>query len=365
MIRKVFVIAISISAYLAFQRSWFFLASLAVVLFFGYEQYLRSRMIEYRDKIMPGKVKNQAIFLPYSEEEYNRDFRSILPSGKSRLNVFPQKATLQSNLISFKEGLRTTSFVPINPANKIYLFGGSTMLCAEVPDDYTISSQLQKIINSGSTAPAKRYEVINCGVGGASLKANYELFKQTEITKGDVCLFYFGVNEYDFSSVDFKLRSPFHRNDWLKNIENGLKKTQLQSINRLFLKFKVFRENSVQIEEIVTRDENLMNLINDRCQSNEVKFLAILQPHLFTRVPMTKIDKTHLWHYQNKADIMARQVLFEAFVNQFKNHNYFHDGRGIFNHTDVDVYIDWCHPNYMGNKIVADFFYSVIEQQLL
>ena len=193
MIRKILLIAISISAYLAFQRSWLFLLSLPVALFFGYEQYVRAKMLEYRGRVFPGKVKNQAIFLPYSEEEFNREFRSILPSSKSRYEVFPQKLTLQSKMISFKEGLRTTSFAPINPTNRIFLFGGSTMLCAEVPDDYTISSQLQKIVNSDSTSSTKRYEVINCGVTGASLKANYELFKQTDITKGDICLFYFGI----------------------------------------------------------------------------------------------------------------------------------------------------------------------------
>jgi len=364
MIRKIFLIAISISAYLAFQRSWLFLLSLPVALFFGYEQYVRSKLLEYRGRVMPGKVKTELSFLPYSEEEFNNDFCSILPSTKARMEVFPQRLNLHSRLISFKDGLRTTSFVPLNPANKIYLFGGSTMLCAEVPDDHTIASQLQKIVNSNSTSSAKSYEVINCGVGGASLKANYEQFKQTEITKGDVCLFYFGVNEYDFSSVDFNLRTPFHKINLLKQTENLIKKIQLQSLARHFLKFKVFDENTLQIGDIVQRDENLMSLINDRCQSNEVKFLAILQPHLFTRIPMTKIDVAHMWYYKNKGDIDARHYLFKKFANEFEKFQFFHDARGVFNHIDADVYVDWCHPNYLGNKIVADFFYSVLQPQL-
>ena len=184
------------------------------------------------------------------------------------------------------------------------------------------------------------------------------------ILKGDICLFYFGVNEYDFSSVDFNFRPPFHKTGLLEQLEKLIKKIQLQSLGRQFLKFKVFNENTLQLGNIVQRDENLMSLINVRCQSNEVKFLAVLQPHLFTRIPMTKVDITHTWHYPAKAEEDARKFLFENFANEFKNFQFFHDARGIFNHTDVDVYVDWCHPNYLGNKIVADFFYSVLERQL-
>lgn len=363
MVKKIFLVAVFVSAFLTFQRSWFVLISLSVALIFGYEQYLRAKMIEYRSSHMPGKIKTGLSLLPYSEEEFNNDLKGILPSAKDRYKVFSQRANLISHSISFNDGIRKTSFVPPNPTNKIYLFGGSTMLCMEVPDDYTIASQLQISINSGSTRPSKKYEVINCGVSGASLKANYEHFKQINILKGDICLFYFGVNEYDFSTADFEMRWPFSYK-LFKQIEDLIKKLQLQSLARLFLKFKVFREDSFQLDKIVQADENLFNLINLRCESNEVKFWAFLQPHLFTKVPVTKIDKAHLRHYQNKADIQARHFLFTEFTNKFKEASFFRDARGVFNNIDLKLYVDWCHPNYLGNKIVADLFYSVIKLEI-
>lgn len=320
-------------------------------------------MIEYRSSHMPGKIKNGLSFLPYSEEEFNNDLKSILPSTKIRYEVFSQRANLHSHSISFNDGIRKTSFVPPHPTNKIYLFGGSTMLCMEVPDDHTIASQLQILINSGSTHPAKKYEVINCGVAGASLKANYKHFEQINILKGDICLFYFGVNEYDFSTVDFKLRWPFCYR-LFKQTEDLIKKLQLQSLARLFLKFKDFREDSLQLNKIVQADENLFNLINVRCESNEVKFWALLQPTLFTKVPVTKIDRAHMRHYQNKAEEQARNFLFIEFTNEFKEASFFRDARGVFNNIDLKLYVDWCHPNYLGNKIVADFFYSIIKLEI-
>jgi hypothetical protein len=364
MIGKLFLIAISISAYLAFQRSWFYLVSLPIALFFGYEQYVRSKMLEYRARTIPGKLKTKLTFLPYSEEEFNNDFRSILPSTKARIEVFPQRNNLRSRLISFNDGLRKTSFRPLDSANKIYLFGGSTMLCEKVPDDYTIASQLQKIVNSRSTPPGKRYDVINFGVRSASLKATYELFKQIDILKGDVCLFYFGVGERHPSISDFKFRSPLHKVLIIKQSENLLKKIQLQSLIRHFNKLKVFSINTLNVDKIVKDDENLLNLINMRCQSNDVKFLAILQPVFFTRSPSSKFDKVHTWHQSNEANAATR-YLFDELANTYKKFKFFHDGRGIFNDIDVDVYVDWCQLNYLGNKTVANYLDTILEQQLL
>jgi len=364
MIRKIFFIAISISVYLSFQRSWFFFVSLPIALFFGYEQYVRSKMLEYRARLIPGKLKTKLSFLPYSEEEFNNDVRNILPSTKARIEVFPQRANLRSRLISFNDGLRNTSFRPLDPTNKIYLFGGSTMLCEKVPDDYTIASQLQKIVNSRSTPPGKRYEVINFGVRSASLKAIYELFKQTDILKGDICLFYFGVDERHPSTLDYKFRSPLHMIRIFKQTENLLRKIQLQSLIRHFNKLKVFNINTLNVTKIVKDDENLLNLINMRCQSNEVKFLAVLQPVFLTRGSLSKFDKVHTWHQSNAANATT-SFLFEELANTYKKFKFFHDGRGIFNDINVDVYVDWCHLNYLGNKIVANYLYTRLEPQLL
>ena len=325
---------------------------------------MRSKMLEYRARTMPGKLKTKLSFLPYSEEEYNNDFRSILPSTKARMEVFPQRANLRSHLISFNGGLRKTSFRPRDPTNKIYLFGGSTMLCEKVPDDYTIASQLQKIVNSKSTPPGKRYEVINCGVRGASLNGIYELFKQTDILKGDICLFYFGVHEFHESTLDFKFRSPLHKIRLLKQSENLLKKIQLQLLIRHFNKLKVFSIDTLNVDKIVKDDENLLNLSNMRCQSNEVKFLAILHPVFFTRGSLTKFDKVHNWHQDNAVNA-ARRFLFEELANTYKKFKFFYDGRGIFNDTNMDVYVDWCHLNYLGNKTVANYLDTILEQQLL
>ena len=321
-------------------------------------------MLKYRARIIPGKLQTMLSSLPYSEEEFNNDIRSILPSTNARIEVFPQRANLRSRLISFNDGLRKTSFRPMDPTNKIYLFGGSTMLCEKVPDDYTISSQLQKIINSRSTPSGKKYEVINYGVRGASLKAIYELFKQTDILKGDICIFYFGVHEFHPSTLDVKFRSPLHKIRLLKQSENLVKKIQLQSLIRLFNKLKVFSIDTLNIDKIVKDNENLLNLISLRCQSSGIKFSVILHPVLFSRGSLTKFDKVHIWHQDNAVNA-ASHFLFEKLAKTYRKFNFFHDGRGLFDDTNVDVYINWCHLNHLGNKTVANYLDTILEKQLL
>ena len=104
MIRKILLIAISISAYLAFQRSWLFLLSLPVALFFGYEQYVRAKMLEYRGRVFPGKVKNQAIFLPYLHAHF-AIFREIF-NGRPALTGRPAFCSCR---LGSEEALRRTA----------------------------------------------------------------------------------------------------------------------------------------------------------------------------------------------------------------------------------------------------------------
>lgn len=359
MIRKTFVVAAFVSVVLIFQRSWFSLISLAVFLFFGYEQYVRAKMLEYRRTTTPGKLETRLSFLPYSEEQFNKDLLIIIPSLKLRMAVWDERATLHSPLIKFHCGLRKTSFVPLRqlPTNKIYLFGGSTTLCIEVPDDYTIASQLQKNILSGSP-PLNDYEVINCGVRGASLRANYEHFNQLDFQKDDICLFFFGCNE--FNEINWQpLIGKFQQN------LDRFQKLGLLTPSRIFSKFLNFDENYPQINERAQEVEKILTSIRLRCERNKISFIAILQPDMFSRVPASQFDNERLWHYKPQRNVFkARQVLNDKINNLLKMQGFFVDGRSIFNQTDLDVYIDWVHTNYLGNKVIADYFHSVIQQQL-
>lgn len=125
-----------------------------------------------------------------------------------------------------------------------------------------------------------------------------------------------------------------------------------------------FDDNDPLIAEKVQEVEKIFSSIYSLCRSKDAQFIAVLQPLLHTREPLTQFDEASLYYFP-KTRFDDRLFLFEKFENVLKTQNFFVDGRKIFNQTKLDVYLDWVHTNYQGNKIIADYFYSIIQQKFL
>lgn len=363
MIEKIIIVSVCFTAYLAFQRSWLFLASLIVVVLCIYEEVTRSKIQKNHDAKTVGRLKSRLKSLPYSEYDFNKQFLSVMGSQKLRALRFEQKQNITSPLINYINGLRKTSFVQSHQVSgpKIRLFGGSTIDCQEVPDDYTVASQLQLRFNSSPLL--NNFEVINYGVSGATLNSNFLHFNQIDVLKGDICIFFFGANE-SFSTEFFKTK---RRLSWVPKFKQAFefsKKHQLITLYRLFEKYIEFDDSSPLIAKKVQDVEKTFSSIDSLCRSKDAKFIAVLQPILHTRAPLTQFDEASLYYFP-KTRFNDRLFLFEKFKNALKPQSFFFDGREIFNQTNLDVYLDWVHTNYQGNKIIADYFYSIIQQQLL
>lgn len=333
-------------------------------MFCSYEEFMRSKCRKIHSDKTVGKLKSRLISLPYSEPEFNNQFLRVMGSQKQRLMRFDSKENITSPLINYINGLRKTSFVQSHQVTgpKIRLFGGSTIDCQEVPDDYTIASQLQKLINC-SPPHLSHFEVINYGISGATLSASFNEFNQFDIFKGDVCLFYFGANEGSFPKEFFKAKKQL---SWIPALRQALdlfRKYQLISLYRIFEKIMTFDENHPLIIQKVNDVDTMLSSIASRCRSEGAQFVAILQPLLHTREPLSQFDVTNRWH-NPKVRYKAQLFLFKRIVERLTTKSFFIDGRKIFNQTNLDVYIDWCHTNYLGNKIIADFFFSIIDQQM-
>jgi len=365
MLKVLLVVTSLLTAYLASQQSWLFLVGLTIGLFCAYEEFMRLKIRKFHRKKTVGKLESQLRSLPYSESEFNKQYKTVMGSQKQRSTRFERKETIRSPLINYTDGVRKTSFVQSHQVTgpKIRLFGGSTIDCQEVPDDYTIASQLQKLINVSSTF-LNGYEVINYGVSGATLNANYNHFKQVEIFKNDICIFFFGANETVFPKEFFRTRSPISFVPKLRQTRDFLWRLNLLSLGRIFDNFMTFDRNHPLIDKKVTCVEKIFASINLRCRSERANFIAILQPLLHTRVPLTQFDVA-ISYYFPKRNWEAPLFLFEKFENRFKTESYFFDGRKIFNQTELNVYLDWVHTNYLGNEIIANYFYSIIQQQML
>lgn len=327
-----------------------------------YEKFSRKKYFKWRiEAAVPGKLKSRLSALPYSEEEYNQQFKSAFPSQKQRNTRFSNMTNISYSLINYGNGLRRTSYVPLNKkiAQRIYIFGGSTIDCQEVPDDYTIASRLQAKINEKGAQ--KIYEVINCGVIGATLASNLTHFKEVPKSKSDICIFYFGVNETNFQNENIYISKfsvfSFINFNQLYRFANDLNFVVLKSlINR----FRTFDKNNNCFREKQDWTDQILSEINSICKKNSITLLAILQPFLHTRSPVPQFDKGNLRYHKGPA-FDASIYLYRQFVKKFDNRSYFIDGRSLFNNVELDVFTDWCHCNYLGNDVIAEYFFSLIE----
>ncbi len=362
MIWKIQLTAIIVSIYFALQRPRLALISITVNLVLAYEQFLRSKILRNRRNTMVGKLKSRLSFLPYSETEFNNQFLSIFPSSKLRETSYSQKLNASSTLINYVDGLRKTSFVPLNQISKreIYLFGNSTLECQEVPDDYTISSQLQKQLNR-IASPSSGYEVKNFGVHAFSVKENYHHFLTIPLKADDLVIFFFGAIDTFFppNLFEFKFSQQFR----LDKFYALSKSFQIRSLIRTLDRFRTFKVNHELFDERPKEYRKIFESINSLCEANNAKFIAVLQPFLHTRYPSVQLDQINYYFHPLNARFRAALLLYEKFAAAFKDQSFFIDGRGIFNQTRLDVYIDWVHTNYLGNKIIADFLYSIVDQQ--
>ena len=367
MIRKALILAVALTAYLLFHKSWLATISISLGILLSFEELLRIKFWRLNTDSSVGHLRSRLSTLPYSEESYNADFRTCFPKEKHRAReiLFREKSNFTSSLLNFTNGLRKTSFTESikSPKNRVFVFGGSTIDCLEVPDDYTIASRLQNMLNLSVTSNhseknLSEFEVINCGVSGASLRANFEHFQQLNYAKGDICLFYFGINETNFGETFSTFKAPLQKIPGISKLKN--RKLNLILLNRLTRLLSTFNPNDIVFEEKIISVNQSLTSLERYCEVGGVELLAVLQPFINTRSPISRHDQGAFSQYWPRSHFKPHTLLFERFANEFKTRKFFVDGRTFFDGTDLDVYTEWCHTNHLGNEIIAENFFRII-----
>lgn len=100
------------------------------------------------------------------------------------------------------DGVRhTTATTATTDVFRIYMFGGSTTLCADVPDALTLPSQLATALEKRRKPSAKFFEVVNYGTSAySSTQEMMRLFHEMQRRfarrgRPDLVIFYDGVND--------------------------------------------------------------------------------------------------------------------------------------------------------------------------
>lgn len=256
-------------------------------------------------------------------------------------------------------GLRTTTDTPSAATQYFYIFGGSTVFCGEVEDKFTICSQVQSLITAENFATS----VVNFGRHGSTFSNRLIYLNLCNPQKGDLVLFWFGVNELGWKLLEGKanLHGVPHI---LRRISEGLK-----FFSKLLALFEVV---SRSFDALVLRPyfqfhafsetKKSMIQLDEFSKKNGFEYKVILQPNLLTKSVKTPREDAmyNFFMSKDKGKIIKKllNLNYPKFRGLLGRFNGF-DASEIFASADQEVYVDWVHLNSEGNRLAANYIFQI------
>ena len=254
-------------------------------------------------------------------------------------------------MITIVNGRRLTVGQPHKFERSCFLLGGSTIFNAQVPNNLTIASQMQQLLNSLS----QNLIVHNLGLSGATSDNRVRFMRENlTLSPNDVVILYFGVNDICFPG-QMNIKDNF--GDLIIYTANVLldicrKNFQIFARLRLFQKPRFRRSTKKYLQEVV-----IPSIIQGSsfCKAKSANFLAVLQPSLYS---IAKSDDEDLEELRKLPKSLKRILDYgnSLFMKELEQYDFFVDGRSVFNNARKQVYCDWIHTTESGNSTLANFF---------
>lgn len=254
---------------------------------------------------------------------------------------------------------RLTAGQPANGKHTLYIFGSSTTLNIEVPDEYTIASYLQRDIGAA-------YRVVNLGASGMDTTAMYLLLRSLTLQRGDMVVFYDGITD---AGSSFRISSMMRENvltgqacNWLSGKLGGLGTVEM---------FCALTDRALpdQPKPDVDRIQHDFNTALDNayalCQSKGAAFYQFFQPTIWSKTPSVYeraiLSNHNLTPTGYTAFIAQSWPDLQSISAQFPGANLTHVLDGLRT-AGIEVYLDYDHATERGNEVVARAMYAAIWQ---
>lgn len=279
-------------------------------------------------------------------------------SQYGHLNSFHlQKVNFSESDFSFIDGWRATTDQPANSNGNVYIFGGSTIQCIEVTDSQTICSHLQRILNHAEIP----LRVQNRGVSGMTVSANKVELAKTSLTANDWVIFYFGANDSKLDTYSQVAKKPFR---WIPGY------TSVLGLLRIKLKLRV--AEWIWLETVKPADRTLENASKNATSAKSVlmeanefvlksgaKFLALLQPNVFTKKQYSTRDLEI--HKRSKINPKIVKLQYNEYLQVLQGMAWFNHVTNALDDQVSTSYLDWCHLDSRGNELVAKSIFRLLE----
>lgn len=254
-------------------------------------------------------------------------------------------------------GMRATVFQPETYQHTIWLFGASTLFCQEVPDEYTVGSQLQKYFVD-AFGDLYRVEVI--ALRGWTIADQLNALSLVTLEPGDLVVFFDGYNEIlseinaDSSTLQIVLgRSLFYRKFIRPIVNRGMPDS----------KNKIAEKAYVNMMQGITAADQMAEAYPD------VKFIHFLQPSLYTLnefsdYEMLTLEKFSTYHDWDEIFFIGYQRLLEGNLQLAAQGIISIDLTDILDHQyrsfTEEIYVDDVHVNHLGNALIAEGMFNFI-----
>lgn len=304
----------------------------------------------------------------FSKEFINESFSQ--PGGwlldKTYGGVKPRD--FEGKWINVQNNRRVTINKPGKYSRKIYIFGGSTVYNGEVPDNLTIASQLASL-----GANKFLYKVVNMGATSIHSSQQFARLKsEVSLKSGDLVIFYDGVNDvlqriiYE-NKKGYMFGEPKQESFWIKQLRS---KSEYSSI--LYILYSNLIKNTKEKPDslIMTSIEDYINILVEAKKYTETNggvFYHFLQPTLFTKKNLNKYEQLLLargYPFVPNQFIKDFAKAYPIISNKLDSMEFSYSLIEIFDGLEESPYLDFCHVNHIGNKIIAENIWNNINNEL-
>jgi len=266
-------------------------------------------------------------------ELYKSHLKSCLDYSASRYGEsrYVNLGTFGDGDITIREGRRVSTSSSVAGAapnvGRVLVVGGSTVFCAEVPNDLTLPSQLsQQLAFLGC-----RSEVMNIGLSGATTQNRLEHLRIADDLRGaEFCVVYLGIN--DCSS-----------GYWREYENGGWRAYRRLPIFRLLAMLRyLHRETLPQL--LKTQD----------CLGGAgTSMLVVLQPCLLTAPPISAIHRMRKLTKTKWGFLISVRIGYRYLRRGLCRLAWSIDLSAVVGSSRRWIYVDWAHLNATGNQSVA------------
>jgi len=211
------------------------------------------------------------------------------------------------------KGLRLTTNQPPHPARRILVFGGSTVLSQEVPDQHTIPSYLQRMINATCATPIA---VFNYGVSSMDAAQQRARLLEAGLLPSDIVVFYDGVNEIYYTIYTGE-RASDGQDPWVDRVWMAVDRaSRVSAVASMITGIRQRTVPKTMSDASLLRDN--LNRLQEKYRHELVetsrfvsaargRFLHFLQPHLFATRASTAYRQA-----------LTRRYLPQDFLTRFR-----------------------------------------------